>query len=232
MLEGVYRFFSSIGYTEPLHPAFTHMPIGLVVGALIFGLVALLFRRASFWRCAWNCLLVAEIFLVVTVVLGLMDWQHFLAGAWLFPIKVKVTLAVVLFCLIFVGLLIGRQKSSRPAGFVAVLVLSFLTVGVLGYFGGRLVYAAKPTAAQQFEAGAKLFGRNCQSCHPGGGNVVKPEIPLRTSGRLTDFKLFFAWIRNPEPPMPAFSPLKISDEQAHQLYDYIVNVLAKQPSPG
>lgn len=232
MIEGVYRLFASVGYTEPLHPALAHVPIGLVVGALIFGLAALVFRRVPLSHCSWNCLVVAEIFVVITVLSGLTDWQHFLAGAWVFPIKIKTILAGGLFCLLLVGLLVGRKKTTPPASFAAVLILSFLAVVGLGYFGGRLVYAGKPQveASQPlFEIGEKIYVADCQKCHPGGGNVINPHHPVRGSKELKNFDSFLSWIRQPEAPMPAFPPQKISDEQAHRLYDYIINVLAKQP---
>jgi uncharacterized membrane protein len=231
MLQDIYNFFSSIGYSGPLHPASTHMPIGLVVGALVFGLVALVFRRAPLWRCSWNCLLVAGIFAIITIALGLMDWQHFLGGIWLFPVKVKAAVSAALFCLLLVGLLAGYRKVTPPLSFVAVLVLSFIAVVTLGYFGGKLHHVKPAAAASRFEAGEKLFVSRCQNCHPGGGNVLEPAEPITGSKKLNNFKLFLGWIRDPEPPMPAFPPAKISDEQARQLYDYIVNVLVKQPPP-
>jgi uncharacterized membrane protein len=44
-MDFLYRFSESMGFDHPLHPALTHMPAGLVVGAFIFLLVALAFKR-------------------------------------------------------------------------------------------------------------------------------------------------------------------------------------------
>ena len=45
MLDAIYHFLNELGYHHPIHPTEVHMPIGLVVGALVFALVAGLFRR-------------------------------------------------------------------------------------------------------------------------------------------------------------------------------------------
>ena len=70
--------------------------------------------------------------------------------------------------------------------------------------------------------GEEEFKENCSSCHPNGGNVIKPEDTLKGSRMLKDFETFLSWIRKPVQPMPAFSASQLSEEQARQLYDYIV----------
>ncbi len=45
VLDSVYQFLQSIGYPHPIHPTEVHMPIGLVVGALILSLVSAIFKR-------------------------------------------------------------------------------------------------------------------------------------------------------------------------------------------
>ncbi len=37
MTEVIFGFLNSIGFTHPLHPAFTHIPMGMVIGAVVFG---------------------------------------------------------------------------------------------------------------------------------------------------------------------------------------------------
>ena len=78
-------------------------------------------------------------------------------------------------------------------------------------------------------AGARLFNANCNRCHPNGGNVILPNFPLRGSAKLSDFKIFLSFIRDPKMPdgsegvMPDFSSKQISDQQAKTLYKYIVS---------
>jgi mono/diheme cytochrome c family protein len=67
-----------------------------------------------------------------------------------------------------------------------------------------------------------LFQENCASCHAKGGNIIKPDQPLKGSPGMKRFEVFLPWIRNPKPPMPPFPPSTISDQQAKELYDYIL----------
>jgi mono/diheme cytochrome c family protein len=76
-------------------------------------------------------------------------------------------------------------------------------------------------------AGVRTFNANCSRCHPNGGNVIVPDLPLRGSSKLADFKTFLSFIRDPKMPdgsegvMPVFSDRQISDQQAKILYKYI-----------
>jgi cytochrome c6 len=72
------------------------------------------------------------------------------------------------------------------------------------------------------KTGREEFQTNCSSCHPDGGNVIKPEKPLQGSKKLLNFKTFLLWIRNPVKTMTKFPPSQISDKQAQALYDYIL----------
>jgi mono/diheme cytochrome c family protein len=105
-------------------------------------------------------------------------------------------------------------------------------MGGQGYCGpgggpGRMgPYQASPgTAAGQ--GGADLFSAYCIGCHPGGGNSVIPDLPLRGSAQMSNFNTFRAYVRNPvlpngaPGPMPGFSPGQISDQQMRDLYHYV-----------
>ena len=76
--------------------------------------------------------------------------------------------------------------------------------------------------AAKSKIGEEEFKENCSSCHPNGGNVIKPEDTIKGSPMLKDFETFLSWIRKPVQPMPTFSASQISEEQAKQLYDFIV----------
>jgi len=39
MIEFIYQTLIKFGYTHPLHPTLTHVPIGMVMGAFLFVLV-------------------------------------------------------------------------------------------------------------------------------------------------------------------------------------------------
>jgi uncharacterized membrane protein len=235
MFDAFYAFLDKIGYLHPIHPAMTHMPIGLVVGSLFLGVTALFYSRTSLARASYYTLVLALIFWVPTVTFGLMDWQRYFAGALLFPIKMKLVLASVLFVLLATGVLIGWYRDpTQIRWLIPIYFLSFCTVTGLGYFGGQLVYGGRtPVAPVQFRGGQKLFDNNCSGCHAHGGNSILPNFPLRSAPELAKFQEFRSFIRSPrlpssaKGPMPNFSQSRLSDKQVHELYDYITNVIDK-----
>ncbi len=224
----IYQFLSRIGYHHPIHPTETHMPIGLVTGALLLGFAGLIFKRQFLYRSARHCFILALLFLFGTVLFGFMDWQHFYAGAWLFPLKMKLTLAGILLGLFILGLIVGRGEGLRSNSLLVIYVLCFLTVVGLGYFGGQLVFGGiSPQAPPTLRAGQGVFDARCGRCHPQGGNNINPDAPVLYAPQLKDLSTFLYWIRNPRSPMPPFPPALITDEQGNQLYLYLINVLEK-----
>jgi uncharacterized membrane protein len=232
LFSSVYEFLARLGYTHPIHPTEVHMPIGLVVGAFVFVWIAVLFHRQKFALTARHCVILAAIWVFPTMLFGIMDWQHYYAGAMLFPIKVKMILAPALTILLWIAVILGYKKGGENKAVVAIYCVCFLIVVALGYFGGQLTYGSKgPAPPENVKAGAKVFSANCMGCHPHGANILKPNLPLRTAPQLAEFKSFEKFIRDPKMPdgstgvMPAFVPAKISDQQARELYEYIQQVI-------
>jgi len=230
--EALYGFLRSIGYAHPLHPALVHMPIGLLVGALVFSFAAPFFKKPRLERAAYYCLVLAFLFLFPTVLLGYMDWQHFFAGGWIVEIKMKLALAGVLFVLVVLGLLLGRRAGTATKSLMTVYGLAFLTVAALGYYGGELVYRrSTPVAPPAYRAGAEIYDTRCASCHPQGGNIIQSNLPVMGAPQLESSASFIEWLRDPKRPngspgiMPPFPPSRISDRQANELRDYIRHVL-------
>ena len=155
-------------------------------------------RRPAWSQAARYCLGLAWLVIFPTVLLGFMDWQHYYQGAWLLPIIVKIGLASFLFVLLSIGLILvitGREESKA---LLAIYVIAFLTVGGLGYFGGRLVFGGRaPAAPPALQAGQGLFENNCMACHPNGGNAITPQDIIIGSDRLKDFPTFLSWIGTP-----------------------------------
>jgi uncharacterized membrane protein len=229
VLDSFYHFLGGLGYHHPIHPTGVHVTIGLVIGALVFAVVALVFRRERLRLTPRHCIILAFIWIFPTMLFGIMDWQHFYGGSLLLPIKVKLTVAPILLVLLFAAILLGRKYGATSGKVLPVYFLCFFCVVALGYFGGQLIYGGKAVPSPEaYKAGEKIFATNCSSCHPHGGNVIDPARPVLKSPKLEDLNGFLAWIRHPTAPMPPFPDSKIPDAQAKELYDYIMHVL-EQP---
>ena len=74
--------------------------------------------------------------------------------------------------------------------------------------------------------GASLYAVNCGVCHPNGGNIINPALPVTGSAKLKSLAAFTAYNRNPlkddgsASVMPAFPQDKISDEEMKLIYEY------------
>lgn len=233
VIDAFYDFLDKIGYMHPIHPAMVHMPIGLVVGGVVFIGMALYPRFRSFRASAHHATVLALIFWFPTVLFGVMDWQRYLGGAWLFDIKIKMALAVVLLVLLVIAVILGVRQASLHV-LAPIYGLCFAVVVVLGYYGGQLVYAGlAPSGPAIYGAGQKVFDNNCTGCHAHGGNVIDPNLPLALAPQLDSYEDFERFIRDPRMPdgtvgaMPSFPKSKIPDAEARQLYDYIVHVIVK-----
>jgi uncharacterized membrane protein len=239
MNETLYNLLEKIGYVHPIHPPFTHGPIGAVIVAFCLGLAVLLWRRQSLFLSAYHAVIIALILLIPTVLAGIMDWQHYYSGAWIFPIQMKIGLAISLFILLSTTLIVFRSANSRPSMMIVLFSLCLFNVMGLGYFGGQLVYEGRiPAVSEDFLPGRKVFVNHCSGCHPNGGNILFPNLPLRTAPQLKSYQTFIEFVRNPslpngsKGPMPVFTQNKLSDPQAKQLYSYIIHGLANPMRSG
>jgi len=230
MIDFFYQAFEKMGYTHPLHPPITHLPMGLLVAAFIFALVALLFQRTILPSLSYDrIILLAIIFAFPTIFLGYADWQHHYYGAWLHPIKVKFVLSGVFLILLFVGLIYGRKAGGESKGALAIYALCFLSVTGLGFYGAQLSLEEKPVApteaVNRFQAGEKLFATDCSSCHPQKSDIFN-------SPQFVNLSTFLTFMRNPVGPggtpskMPPFLADKITDDQGLKLYQYLVTLRA------
>jgi len=225
MIDLLYQLLEKIGYTHPIHPPLTHLPMGLVIGLFIFALLAVLFRHTMLPQLAYNrFVLLAIVFSFPTILLGYTDWQYFYEGSWSFPIKLKFALSGVLLILFYIALISGRKAKAETRSTLTIYTLCFLTVTILGYFGGQLAIEGewRPQAATvRFLSGEKLFAVNCNDCHPGGRDI-------QNTSQLTNFNTFLAYLHNPRGAMPSFPPEKISEKQAKKLYGYLIKLQEKK----
>ncbi|NTV50505.1 MAG: cytochrome c [Geobacteraceae bacterium] len=69
-----------------------------------------------------------------------------------------------------------------------------------------------------------IFKSNCSSCHPNGGNLMKPSKSLKSikkPGRI------IRKVRNGGGGMPSFDAKTISDTEVRHLADYIIKTFKK-----
>jgi len=256
MIDSLYRLLARIGFTDPLHAPITHVPIGLVIGAFCFFYVAVIFKKKNLYLTARHVSILAFIFVFPTILFGVMDWLHFFKGALIPPIKMKMILASCVMVLLGTGIVLGSEVKVRNAPMMVIYALAVIGVVGLGWYGARLVYgnwagsqqaaeapapavqgtgtnpASAPGSAQAVPSavrlGARLFAANCAACHPGGANVVVPELPLKGARQLAGLDAFVSFVRNPLMPngsagqMPAFPADQLGAKDAGDLYQYIV----------
>jgi len=227
MISALYQALANIGYTHPLHPAVTHIPVGLVIGGFIFALTGTILKRPSLAKSARHCFWLALLVLPVAVLFGLMDWQHFYAGAWLMPIIMKMVLAAVLLFLLIVTLIPFREKV--PLVFYCLCL--FIVIG-MGFFGGELVYGTRSTKEApndaRVEQGAAFFAQNCAICHysdrtdtrigPGLKDLFKND-KLPISGKPVTDESIKSQLQTPVDRMPAF--VDITEEEFGALIEYL-----------
>jgi cytochrome c6 len=80
------------------------------------------------------------------------------------------------------------------------------------------------TAFAAGNAGETIFKAKCASCHPDGGNVMKPNETIKG---IKNAKKIITQVRKGGGGMPAFDAKAISDADAKQLADYIIKTFKK-----
>ena len=139
MIATLYAMLGKVGFHHPLHPALTHLSMGMVMGAFLFALLAYSRKKQVFLTTSLHCAMLALISIVPTVIAGILDWHQFFGGRFLPLIVVKMVLAVVLTALLGYTVLLHRQAAEAKK-IVLVSLLCLLCAIGLGFSGGELVY--------------------------------------------------------------------------------------------
>ncbi len=139
MIEGLYAFLEKIGYSHPLHPMLTHVPMGMIIGAAVFSLVGLVWKDQHLDRTAYHCSVLALLSIVPVVGAGILDWQHFMEGSWKTLIIIKMTLATILTLLLVISIVL-KHRGAKAKTLVIVYFLCLTCAGGLGFAGGELVF--------------------------------------------------------------------------------------------
>ncbi|MCG8637389.1 MAG: hypothetical protein MI863_26395 [Desulfobacterales bacterium] len=140
MTEMIFDFLTKIGFLHPVHPALTHIPMGMVMGAVIFRFGSFLPRLKVLATTGYHCLILGLLGMPPTIFAGYLDWQHRYDGEWETLIVVKMVLAALLSIVMVALAVIDKPEEARldkKTGLYALMIL--LAVG-LGYSGGELIF--------------------------------------------------------------------------------------------
>jgi cytochrome c2 len=240
MATQLYQYLAQFGYHHPLHPALTHLPVGLALAGFIFILISGILRRPDYAQTAHHCMVLALLMAIPTVIMGYLDWRHFYGGAVIFAIKAKIALAAGLLVLSATVISMGRRRGRAIKARILVHLLAVLVAAGLGYFGGELVYGKKttgsateaktesPTAPLSIAAGEALFTQKCSFCHftdstetkvgPGLKELFQREKMTGSGWPMTPENVR-RQLKTPFEQMTAFNNL--SDEEIDALIAYL-----------
>lgn len=140
MIELVFQMLNGLGFDHPIHPAMTHVPMGMVMGGFVFGVVSFFLRHAELGTTAHHCFILALIGVLPTVLLGYMDWQHMFEAEWSDLILIKVLLAVLLGILLILSVRIGKKNEPVSVRVLVLYSLCLVNIIALGFAGGELQY--------------------------------------------------------------------------------------------
>ena len=238
MFENLYRTLEQYGFTHPLHPALTHLPIGLIVGGGIFALISIVFRIKSLVATAKHCQVLGFFMMLPTVVLGYSDWQHYYNGAWLFEIKMKFLLTGLLVLFSLMNIIFNRNSQAEKVNHLPLYLLCMLIVAGIGYYGGELHFAKNKAGLGKgyiasankgsVRHGEQLFLQRCAFCHyvdkvdskvgPGFKDLFKNE-KLPASNRAVSREAIKQQFQTPFKAMPVFD--QFPEAQINSLIDYL-----------
>jgi uncharacterized membrane protein len=146
MTEIIFEFLNKIGFAHPLHPAFTHIPMGMVMGAVTFRLASFLPRLKLLAGTGYHCIILGLLGIFPTAFSGYLDWQHTFGGTWEFLIILKIILAVVLTILLTTIAFIDDPDNPRLDKKTLFYLFTILLAIGLGFSGGELTHRLLQTA--------------------------------------------------------------------------------------
>ncbi|BHH84208.1 DUF2231 domain-containing protein [Desulforhopalus sp. 52FAK] len=139
MTDLIFSTLEAIGFAHPLHPALTHIPMGMVIGCFFFSFFALITKKTIFIKTSLHCSVVGLIFIFPTIFAGFLDWQQFFGSTMSVFIIVKFVLAAVLTVLLAISIRANLQGASTGKLFL-LYTLCLACAGGLGFSGGELIY--------------------------------------------------------------------------------------------
>lgn len=139
MVESLYTLMASLGFTHPLHPMLTHIPMGMIIGMVTFSLFGLITGNGTLSQTAFHCSVFALLAVFPVMGAGILDWLQFQEGSWNNYIIAKMALAALLTVLLAVSVILKRKGASQGK-MLLIYLLCLTCASGLGYAGGELVY--------------------------------------------------------------------------------------------
>ena len=139
MVENLYLFLEKVGFAHPLHPMLTHVPMGMIIGMVVFSFLALIWKNGNFGQTAFHCSVLALLTVLPVIGAGMLDWLHLMEGEWNIFIKIKMILGGLLTILLIFSVIL-KSKGTTPSKMFLIYLLCLACAGGLGYSGGELVY--------------------------------------------------------------------------------------------
>jgi uncharacterized membrane protein len=140
MIEFIYQTLAKFGYSHPLHPAMTHIPMGMIIGGFLFAVGSAAMKKDDLAIAAHYCYTLALIFVLPTMILGYMDWQYRLEAEWNRLILTKIILALMLTGMLVISFFYGKNKQVDIKQKLIFYVICFVIAMGLGFIGGELQY--------------------------------------------------------------------------------------------
>lgn len=137
MIEFVFELLNKVGFNHPLHPAITHLPMGMIMGGFMFSVASL--RIPALIRTAYHCVILALVFVIPTLLLGVMDWQHFYMGEWSGLYLIKFILAGTLIAMLAAAVKLANVDKPSPMVIALYGLLLVNAIG-LGFTGGEIQF--------------------------------------------------------------------------------------------
>lgn len=140
MTDAIFNFLTQIGFTHPLHPAFTHIPMGMVMGAIFFRFCSLIPKFKIMARTAYHCVVLGLLGLIPTALTGILDWQHRYEGQWENLIIVKMILAIFMGIIMLVVVIKDDPENPELNKITGLYFLMIVFAVGLGFSGGELIF--------------------------------------------------------------------------------------------
>jgi len=140
MIDFIYQTLAQIGFRHPLHPAITHIPMGMAIGGFLFAAASFVFKKDLLAKTAHHCCTLALLFVLPTMLLGYMDWQYKFEAEWSNLILIKIILALIFTGLLLLAFLLGKnEKTDIRKKLIAYAFCMLVAIG-LGFTGGEIQY--------------------------------------------------------------------------------------------